>query len=585
MKSPESLDLSILGGRIPSTIPDHPSNEPSDDGMPRETRCGPFRNAISNIADRTNTSNRYKRRWSTTNTPNNSGQSLLPSIQPSSTDYPQRGWTEEDYYDQNPWYGQAKEKPLFSLGKPLPHMVRRKRGIPKKTVQGGDEEQGDLKVQQEIPESGIANNEGDVDAASPAARRLSTRTTQSRTPQIASPRGVQHQQSQTTAAGVAHSQKRNDAGQPVFDYVPSKTDHDEQTSEGPPTSRTADLNTDPSYKIDGEPLGQQEQSEVEEGFKDPDEMRNWWARFRAKHPELLAEFLATGVANFMGLAGSLSVNLSSTTSSPYGDYETASWAWGFAWMFGIYLGGGVSGAHMNPCISIALSIFRGFPWKQCGMYIVAQFLGSLVAAALAYGCYADSIRQLDPDKVIMAKSFFSTPQQWVSDGTAFLNQIVGGAIMMIAVFALGDDQNNPPGAGMHALILGFLVTALKFTLGFNTGSALNPASDFGPRLVVHGVGYREHDVLGSMWWLYGIWVGSLLGSMLGCTVYDGCVFVGSESPINYRSSDSTKNRMRALFRPLIKNGKSGDGEPMKEKLRRLYGLLTRDGKGRKGEAI
>ncbi|KAL6849476.1 hypothetical protein ACO1O0_009016 [Amphichorda felina] len=495
-------------------------------------------------------------------------------MQPTSSDYPQRGWADEDYYDQNPWYGETKEKPLFSLGKPLPHVVRCRREKPNKTIQGGDEEQGNLGTHQ-IPEESVADDEGDIDAASPAARKLPARTTQSQTPQITSPHEVQRQQSQMTAAGVAHSQKRNDAGQPVFDYVPSKAEQDEQPTERS-TSRTAELGDEPSHKIDGEPLGQQEQSEVEDGFKDPDELRNWWARFRAKHPELLAEFLATGVANFMGLAGSLSVNLSSTTSSPYGDYETACWAWGFAWMFGIYLGGGVSGAHMNPAISISLSVFRGFPWKQCGWYILAQFLGSLVAAALAYGCFTDSIRQLDPDKITMAKSFFSTPQPWVSKGTAFLNQIVGGAVMMIAVFALGDDQNNPPGAGMHALVLGFLVTALKFTLGFNTGSALNMASDFGPRLVAHGVGYRQHEVFASMWWLYGIWVASLLGSMLGCTIYDGCVFVGSESPINYRLSETTKNRFKKLYRPLVKDRKQGDGESLKEKLMRLYHPVVGD---------
>lgn len=152
------------------------------------------------------------------------------------------------------------------------------------------------------------------------------------------------------------------------------------------------------------------------------------------------------------MGATLSVNLSATQDVKYGTYETSCWAWGFAWMFGIYLGGGVSGAHMNPAISISLSLFRGFPWRSCLVYVVVQFVAGIAAGALAYGIYRDTIRYVDPTMSNTAKTFFSSPQEWVSLGTAFFHQMVGSAIMMIAVFALGDDQNNPPGAGMHALV-------------------------------------------------------------------------------------------------------------------------------------
>jgi aquaglyceroporin related protein len=158
------------------------------------------------------------------------------------------------------------------------------------------------------------------------------------------------------------------------------------------------------------------------------------------------------VGIFLGLAGTLSVNLSANQSEKYGTYETICWVSGFAWMFGIYLGGGVSGAHMNPAISFSLSVFRGFPWKQCCIYVVAQFIAGITAGALAYGIFRDSIRHVDPSMTDTAKTFFSSPPDFVSMGTACFNQVVGGAIMMIAVFALGDDQNNPPGAGMHAFV-------------------------------------------------------------------------------------------------------------------------------------
>ncbi|OTA99404.1 hypothetical protein M426DRAFT_47133, partial [Hypoxylon sp. CI-4A] len=430
---------------------------------------------------------------------------------------------DEDYYDANPWYGKENKKPIFSLGKPLPRKVRwskKPAGVPVKHPP---------KSPEELAELGEIESKIESSSAAPAVDRRGSRADS----QTSKPR--------RTAAGVAHTDRRNDVGQPVFDYQPGEDNSTrrERTNDTHTTNKS-NKEEGRNFGIDSEPLGQRERDDVEEEDRDPNEFRNWWARIRAKHPEPLAEFLATGIAVFMGLGATLSVNLSANQDTKYGSYETSCWAWGFAWMFGIYLGGGVSGAHMNPAISISLSLFRGFPWRSCIVYVIVQFAASLVAGALAYGIYRDSIRYIDPTMANTAKTFFSTPQEWVSLGTAFFDQVVGSAIMMIAVFALGDDQNNPPGAGMHALVLGLLVTTLKFTLGYNIGSALNPASDFGPRVIAYAVGYRAPEVFQTGWWFYGPWLATLVGSIVGCTLYDGLIFVGSESPINYRVQGGMK---------------------------------------------
>lgn len=151
------------------------------------------------------------------------------------------------------------------------------------------------------------------------------------------------------------------------------------------------------FQIDADTHGgQREKDAVEDGRADPNSMRNWWARFRAKYPELLAEFLCTAMSVFLGVAGTLSVNLSKGQASQYGTYETLCWAWGLAFMFGIYMGGGVSGAHMNPAISISLAVYRGFPWKRCVAYVVVQVLGAFAGGILAYGLYYDAIMEVDP---------------------------------------------------------------------------------------------------------------------------------------------------------------------------------------------
>ncbi|KAI1342958.1 aquaporin-like protein [Xylariaceae sp. FL0016] len=258
------------------------------------------------------------------------------------------------------------------------------------------------------------------------------------------------------------------------------------------------------YKADGEPVGQREDDEAEQGGWNPDDLRNWWARFRAKYPEPLADC----------------------------------WAWGFAFMLGIYIGGGVSSAHMNPAISILSLHLPRLP--------LPPFLASIIAGALAYGIYYDAIHCVDPSLESSYTCFFSCPQNWVSNVGTFISQFVAGSVMMIAVFALDDDQNNPPGAGTHAFILGLLQASLKFSLGYNTGSALNPASDFGPRLVALWVGYRTPKIFTNAWWVYGPWAAALAGSIAGCVFYDLFIFVGSESPGNYRIPKAFRRRANQL---------------------------------------
>jgi aquaglyceroporin related protein, other eukaryote len=270
---------------------------------------------------------------------------------------------------------------------------------------------------------------------------------------------------------------------------------------------------------------------------------------------------------FFGLGATLSVNLSADQSTHYGSYESSwyvshthrtlqsmgfnansSWAWGFAFMLGIYTGGGVSGAHMNPSISISLSIFRGFPWSQCGIYIVAQFLGAMFAATVAFYVFRDAILYQDPHLQTTYTSFFSSPQDWVTLPGAFMDQFVAGAVTMVAVLAMGDDQNNPPGAGLHAFILGLFQVALKMSLGYNTGASLNPASDFGPRVICTAVGYSTKDTFGNIWWFYGPWVSAITGSTAGCAIYDLFIFVGSESPVNYRVPGKFRKRVQSYWR-------------------------------------
>ncbi len=91
---------------------------------------------------------------------------------------------------------------------------------------------------------------------------------------------------------------------------------------------------------------------------------------------------------------------------------------------------------------------------------------------------------------------------------------------------------------------------LRFSLGYTAGAALNPASDFGPRVIAYAVGYRQPKVFKSMWWFYGPFLANMTGCIIGCSLYDSMIFVGSESPINYRVPEIFRKRTKRLFRGL-----------------------------------
>lgn len=148
-------------------------------------------------------------------------------------------------------------------------------------------------------------------------------------------------------------------------------------------------------------------------------------------------------------------------------------------MVGIYVAGGISGGHLNPAISISLSVFRGFPVRLCLQYIFAQLLAALASGGISYGIYHDSIfhvaslNQGSPAQ-IMDQVFYTMPKEWVHPAAAFFNEFLGSGILVCTILALGDHTNAPPGAGMQAFLVGLLIYILCIALGYNTGGYVLP---------------------------------------------------------------------------------------------------------------
>lgn len=257
-----------------------------------------------------------------------------------------------------------------------------------------------------------------------------------------------------------------------------------------------------------------------------------WSVWRTAYREELAELLGVVIQLTLGFCSILPV----TFSDP--PFQVATdWAFGLATMTAIYVSGGISGAHFNPCFTIIFWFYRGFPKNKMPSYFLAQFLGAFIAALIAYGVYLPSINNYlanNPNDQASIINSFVTSQRYdyITPASAFFNEFVGTACLVIAVLALGDDQNAPPGAGMNALIVGLLIVVESMAFGRETGAALNPSRDFGPRLALLALGYGS-ELFTNPYWFYGPWCGSFSGAFVGAFFYDSMIFTGGESPVNY----------------------------------------------------
>ncbi len=175
-----------------------------------------------------------------------------------------------------------------------------------------------------------------------------------------------------------------------------------------------------------------------------------------------------------------------------GDWLLITWGWAIAVAMGVYVAGGISGAHINPVVTISLAVRRKFPWSKTPHYIAAQFLGAFTAAALVYWNYKDAIHAYDKashavrgqTSSIASYSIFATfPAPYFHSWAGpFIDEAIGTAFLVLLVFAIIDTLNQPPKANLAPFIVGLIVAAIGRSYGANSGYANNPARDFGPRL-------------------------------------------------------------------------------------------------------
>jgi len=260
--------------------------------------------------------------------------------------------------------------------------------------------------------------------------------------------------------------------------------------------------------------------------------------------EYLSEFLGTFVLIMFGdgvvamaVAG---LNQSGRAATPHtiflasGDWLLIGFGWFFAVTLAVYVAGGVSGAHINPAVTIALAAKRGFAWSKVPGYIVAQVLGAFVAAVVVYFVFQAAIDSYetvnhvtrgDPDSLATYSIFSTFPAPYFHNVWGpLLSEIVGAALLVGVLLGIIDELGTPVRANLAPFVVGLLVGGIGLSFGANTGYAINPARDFGPRVFAGIAGYDKLALPGDYGWVNSyFWIpiiGPIVGALLGAFIYD-----------------------------------------------------------------
>jgi glycerol uptake facilitator protein len=276
-------------------------------------------------------------------------------------------------------------------------------------------------------------------------------------------------------------------------------------------------------------------------------------RITGLYGELLSEFLGTFIIIAFGdgvvamavaaLPGSGRTAGPTVIFQAAGDWLLITWGWAMAVAFAVWVAGGVSGAHLNPAVTLAFAVRRRFSWPKVLPYMAAQIFGAFVGAALVFLVYHNAIDAYNiaaktprsGGQALSTYSIFATfPAKYFHGGIPgpLIDQIVGTAFLLIFVVALSDVRNAAVQSNLAPLAVGLAVAAIGMSYGANAGYAINPARDFGPRLFAYFAGWGKvalpgtyHDsglTFSNYFWIPI--VGPLIGGVIGVLIYD--LFVG-----------------------------------------------------------
>ena len=257
--------------------------------------------------------------------------------------------------------------------------------------------------------------------------------------------------------------------------------------------------------------------------------------------ELVGEVLGTFILVFFGCG---SVCTAVTTGALVGVFQVAI-VWGVGIAVAIALTGGLSGAHLNPAVTISMAVYRRFPAWKIAPYIIAQMVGAFLASAVLFVIFTDALTVYESTHHIVRGQpgseasamvfgeYFPNPggkplalegSSIMPQGRAFVAEVVGTALLLLVILGITDERNIAFPKVLTAPAIGLTVTILICILGPLTMACFNPARDLAPRLFSALAGWGSVPfTVNGMGWLTVYCLAPILGGLLGGLVYHFCL--------------------------------------------------------------
>lgn len=252
---------------------------------------------------------------------------------------------------------------------------------------------------------------------------------------------------------------------------------------------------------------------------------------------VIGEFVGTFILAFFGCG---SVCAAVTTGAQVGVFQVAI-VWGLGIATAIYLTASLSGAHLNPAVTISLAAWGHFPGRRVPGYILTQMIGAFTAAAMLYVIFGGAITEFEAkNKIVRGQAgseasamvfgeFYPNPlgkplaeanPGRMSQTRAFVAEVVGTGILLLVIFCATDERNGSRPQILTAATIGLTITMLISLLGPLTMACFNPARDLGPRLFSSLAGWGSVPFTANgMGWLTVYLIAPIVGGLLGGAIY------------------------------------------------------------------
>jgi glycerol uptake facilitator protein len=232
-----------------------------------------------------------------------------------------------------------------------------------------------------------------------------------------------------------------------------------------------------------------------------------------------AELIGTMILVILGDGVVANVLLNKTKGQNWG-WIVITTGWGLGVAVAVYCVGTISGAHLNPAVTVGLAVIGKFPWDLVAPYVMAQMLGAFTGAVVVWLAYLPHWKVTEDPAHKLA--VFCTGPAIRNYGSNLLTEVIGTFVLVLGVLAILSPRNLNPAHGLDAgvgpLLVGVLVWSIGLSLGGPTGYAINPARDLGPR-IAHAI--LPLPAKGISDWSYA-WIpvlGPMIGGVLGAIFY------------------------------------------------------------------